>query len=1397
VRTICLRHRASRYISVFVQCSLVVWFTVLPFSKAAILRGHGGVSPESGPTTLKQEAAERNGPTIAGKEKTSSSDKSDDRRIVRDQSDTQQRWETKVEPTRVLSLAESVRSLGYLETANKVLARKSTTEGADRELGPGTPMPTPSPGIRSGGNGPGGSFDVEPAERRQGPPEGVRSTSDVLNEPRTQPTIPDPIPSTESYCWPGDPACRRRPRTEKKAPNATPAPPPRPKVSSTQALRSDLLVASNDRYVEQLLRSALPHLSELWNVGDSRRAYSLLVAETGVSTKQLFVPAAVTTATSGSASYIWADCTNVYGYADNAQGSVYIYVDNVEVGSAWADWDGYFTHDISSYVIDGDFHTISAWYYTTEWVWLQAGSTSVSGCGPTYDFDTPRLDPPNDTGEPGVNPGSQNINWSVPLVSLPGRGLDLNLLLTYNSLIWTKSSDGGGIMFDADHGFPSAGFRLRFPIIQPAFFNPQANVWSYMLVTSNGDRIELRQIDSTTYESADSSYMRMVDQGGGNAIVWLKDGTQMKFEPSALGELRCKEIKDRNGNFIKVDYTAQSNIDKVTDTLGRQVIFNYDANYRLLTISQSRTGMVQTLVTFGYENVSFSPAFPGLDVVSPGSSTIPVLAQVGFPDGSRYNFEYTTFGQINKIRRHEADNRVLSYVRYNLGTGAQSDCPRFSEERVWAENWNNNLEAVTTYSGDVSSGLSQVTTPDSVIHKQFYHTTGWREGLVEKTETWSGGVKRKWTENYWTQDNESLTYQVNPRTNDIRVFDEAGNQRRTTIEYTSFGLPANVREYSGATVIRRTETQYRFDAGFVDRRILGVVWMKLVYEGESTLMSKLNYHHDWADADSWNGQTPSTGHDTANYGSTFTWGRANITGVRRYNLAAPNDDSQAVWVQRFGYNAAGSPFKIRDALDHPVTISYADSFSDLINRGTLAYPTSVTDSDNFVSTNRYHYDTGAVTRTQDPKGAVHITQYDTVGRVQQLTNQATGGYTRWEYTTVGEIVTITRVEPTQGETMSVHYVDGAGRDRGTIMHLPNSAGLWRAQTFSYDIMGRLNDQSNPTEVTQAWIPTGDDAAGWIHTQFTYDWQGRPRVTTNQDGTTRELIYAGCGCAGADVVTARDERGRRRKLYNDPLGRLNKVEELNWDQSVYSTTVFTYNARDQLTQSNQAGQLRSFNYDNHGRLWTRTTPEQGATTFAYNADDTVQSVTDARNAVMTFGYNARKLVTSLTFTVPGGVAATPNVTFGYDSAGNRTSMSSSESTVTYGYDTASRLTSESRTFNGLAGSFNLSYVYNQLSQLTEITRPGNVKVGYTYNLAGEITAVTGQGYAGVTSYASGLVYRAFGSLKQMNYANGRSLSLSYNNRMLLTQWSIPGVLRWNYAYHYFSENTGRAVLRAEP
>lgn len=121
------------------------------------------------------------------------------------------------------------------------------------------------------------------------------------------------------------------------------------------------------------------------------------------------------------------------------------------------------------------------------------GSSSSSGSldWTTDSFYEARLDPGNRTGN-GDDPLSRNANWSIPLVSLPGRaGLNLGLSLSYNSLVWTKN--GNYISFDDDYGFPSPGFRLGFPVIQAPFHNSQANKTSYLLITSSGARVELRQ----------------------------------------------------------------------------------------------------------------------------------------------------------------------------------------------------------------------------------------------------------------------------------------------------------------------------------------------------------------------------------------------------------------------------------------------------------------------------------------------------------------------------------------------------------------------------------------------------------------------------------------------------------------------------------------------------------------------------------------------------------------------------------------------------------------------------------------------------------------------------------------------------------------------------------------
>lgn len=107
---------------------------------------------------------------------------------------------------------------------SKPTINKSQFKAGGSQQDPQRPTITPpTPGIGAGGNGPGGSFNVDPPSRRQGPPPGVRNVAEVLNDARTQPRIPDPIPSTDTYCWPGDPACRKQPPASTPRPAGSPS----------------------------------------------------------------------------------------------------------------------------------------------------------------------------------------------------------------------------------------------------------------------------------------------------------------------------------------------------------------------------------------------------------------------------------------------------------------------------------------------------------------------------------------------------------------------------------------------------------------------------------------------------------------------------------------------------------------------------------------------------------------------------------------------------------------------------------------------------------------------------------------------------------------------------------------------------------------------------------------------------------------------------------------------------------------------------------------------------------------------------------------------------------------------------------------------------------------------
>ena len=1091
--------------------------------------------------------------------------------------------------------------------------------------------------------------------------------------------------------------------------------------------------------------------------------------------------------------------------------------------------------------------------------------TEIEAYEPPADDWTPaaRLDPMNATGGGGENPLSRNFNWSIPLGQLPGRaGLDLGLSLAYNSLVWTKS--GSYIAFDEDHGFPSPGFRLGFPVLQlrPNVFMGQP---AYILLMPDGSRVELRQAGpaANLYQAVNSSYLVF---NTSTMKLQTSDGMQLSYALQG-GDLQCTGIRDRNGNYITINYTSFGRVDTVVDTLNRTIKFNYDSNNFLTSITQTWTGNVpHTWASFEYRNpdLTISTNFPGLTTLgTQNGASLKVLSRVILADNSRYEFDYTSWRQVWKISRIAKDGvTLLNYRSYNLpadNTIAQTECPRFTLRRDWAKYWNRDSsgveqEAITSFiepiaaswtmpapDGSTQSGIMcQVTFPDGTSQKIYSHA-GSEKALPLLTETYdSTATLQRQIMTSWTSD-PIIPGPWNPRVSEVNTYDPQGNRKRVRISYTQISLPdttscsfpQDVFEYQadGTTVLRSTRTTYNTNSAYTTRRIVGLVSEQAVYAGDvnngGVLASKVGYQYD--ETGSIQGSDAPVQHDNTNYGSSFVVGRGNLSSMKRYNV----DNLAQFTTTSSKYNTAGAIVSTTDASSHLTTIDYSDSFSVGVSWATLAYPTKVSDADGYYSTFKYNFDLGAVTYRQTPQpnydglpsgqpqhpGPEQTITYDSVGRMDQITSLVNNAYTRYIYGP-NYVRTYSTVNSVADEAHSLQIFDGAGRVIASATNHPkaDSNNRYSAQLTVYDAMGRAVKESNPTETSITipqpaapigpynWVALGDDVNyGWVYTQQTYDWKGRPLVTTNQDGTTKTVSYTGCGCAGGEVVTVTDEgtidngtaKRRQQKLHSDVLGRSIKTEVLNWQGgSVYSATVTTYNVRDQATEVRQYAsaegaatyQTTTMGYDGYGRLQSRHVPEQDPNTFTtwtYNADDTVNTITDARGAVTTYSYAGtnRHLVKQITSTLSGSPTITTSFT--YDAVGNRQLMSDGSGSVSYSYDQLSQLTSEVRTFTGF-GSFSLSYSYNRAGELTSITDPFGAQVGYNYDNAGRLSAVTGANFASVSSYASNLEYRASGALKSLTYGNSNTLAVGYDVNLRVSSYAIPGVMEKGYEYY----NDGR-------
>lgn len=517
---------------------------------------------------------------------------------------------------------------------------------------------------------------------------------------------------------------------------------------------------------------------------------------------------------------------------------------------------------------------------------------------PLPDDETPSLyEPGNLVGSPpgktkpgakslavatnGTESGNQNFTFGLPIVGLPGRGIDVSLALVYNSQLWNKSTDPGTsstwMTFDVDSGWTGPGFRLGYGQIE------NQGSFGFTLTEADGTRRQLTYVTGTTFEANDGSFIRYV---GGSAFgtLYYPDGTIVSYGAGGGGyRLYPTRITDRNGNYILISYAGTNGvgpkISSILDTLERYITFHYASNGDLVTITAPGLGTTdRQMMRFYYADITLGSGLFDSSVNATVPETIHTLQYVYLPtsaDGTDphigYKFEYSPYGMIRQVTQFRgmtvssdsessagtvtSDGTMAAQTTYGYPTSGQSltDVPKFdSRSDDWAGRTSGGSAPAYTFGNSTATGvkISTVTAPDSTVVET--HTIdnpeSWDDGLVKQTLVKHGSTAFFNTVIDW--ENPSGVVRMAA----IRVTDDGSlpQTKATVFGYGSYNNVTMVSERAftadgsiSATELRRTELTYITSSAYINRRLLHLPESVKVFEGgSSTPASHVDYAYD-------------------------------------------------------------------------------------------------------------------------------------------------------------------------------------------------------------------------------------------------------------------------------------------------------------------------------------------------------------------------------------------------------------------------------------------------------------------------------------------------------------------------------------------------------------------------
>lgn len=503
-------------------------------------------------------------------------------------------------------------------------------------------------------------------------------------------------------------------------------------------------------------------------------------------------------------------------------------------------------------------------------------------------------DPPGGSLDDGA--GSGNFQLKVPILSLPGRGLNLALGLAYNSRLWNKGS--GQITYDIDHGWPGPGWSLGFgevlfmgvnggSMISDAdgtrrAYAGQASSYSYSYygTTYSSAYFTGHTADGSLIDYSSGFYATNGVYNSGYAYVRYPNGTSINYGAFGGNSVYPTNITDANGNYITITYVNNSGprIQTITDTVGRVVSFSYDANNLLTAVTAPRlSGGTRTLVRLHYHQISLtsgSYSFSGLTPIV--SNSYPwVLDGIYFPGTSGgYWFgdsdSFSSYGMLAKVIEQRGMGfsasslndqgtvtqgqlklkRVYNYPLSTTDPGGSglTDAPTYSSmTESWTRDGTNIDQATTSYE------IHENATPRSVtitlpngsksIQLSYNHPGQYDDGLVYYDETRdAGGTLLQSSSSSW----EPGVYD-SPRPTVLQKTDDKNQTTRTEFSYgTVYNQVIEARDkgYSNE-LLRSTRKQYQNSANYTANHIFNLPLSIEMYASDNiTRVFRAEYQYD-------------------------------------------------------------------------------------------------------------------------------------------------------------------------------------------------------------------------------------------------------------------------------------------------------------------------------------------------------------------------------------------------------------------------------------------------------------------------------------------------------------------------------------------------------------------------